>query len=170
MTIAQLDGAPEAAAAEALARCCGARAWVRAMLAARPFGSRAALLAAADRADASLGDADWLEAFTHHPRIGDVDALRAKFASTAAWAGGEQAGAAAADDATLRALAEGNRDYEARFGHLFIVCATGLTAGEMLARLRGRMPNDPDTERRIAAAEQAEITRLRLDKLLTEDS
>ncbi len=170
MTLAQLDGAPEAEAAEALARCCGARAWVRAMLAARPFGDRAALFAAADRADATLADADWLEAFAHHPRIGDVAALRAKFASTAAWAGSEQAGAAAADEATLRALADGNRDYEARFGHIFIVCASGLSAGEMLARLRARLCNDPGAERRIAAGEQAKITRLRLEKLLAEDS
>lgn len=168
MTIAQLDAAPEADAAAALARCCGARAWVAAMLASRPFGTRGALFAAADRADAALGDADWLEAFTHHPRIGDIEGLRAKFASTAAWAGSEQSGAAAADDATLAALAEGNRDYEARFGHLFIVCASGLTAGEMLARLRKRMINSAADERRTAASEQAKITRLRLEKLLAE--
>jgi len=170
VTIAQLDAAPEADAAAALARCCGARAWVRAMLAARPFGTREALVAAADRADAALADADWLEAFAHHPRIGDVDALRERFAATAAWAGGEQAGATAADHATLAALAEGNRDYEARFGHLFIVCASGLSAGEMLARLRARMHNDSGTERRVAAGEQAKITRLRLEKLLAEDT
>ena len=168
MTLEQLNAADPAAMAEALRRCCGAQAWVAAVQAARPYADRAALFAAADRADASLADADWLEAFAHHPRIGGVDALRAKFAATAAWAGGEQAGAAAADEYTLSALAEGNAAYEARFGHIFIVCATGKSAAGMLSLLATRMRNDPAAELRIAAAEQVKITRLRLAKLLEE--
>jgi 2-oxo-4-hydroxy-4-carboxy-5-ureidoimidazoline decarboxylase len=170
VTLERLNAADAGTAGEALRRCCGASAWVAAMLASRPFASREALLAAADRADAALSDADWLEAFAHHPRIGDVAALRAKFAATAVWAGGEQAGAAAADETTLRALAEGNRSYESRFGHIFIVCATGRTAAEMLVLLAGRLQNDAATELRIAASEQGRITRLRLDKLLEEGS
>jgi len=170
MTLASLNTAPDAQAAEALVRCCGSRAWVDAMLAARPFASREALHAEAARAWGSLGPADWREAFAHHPRIGDVAALRAKFAATAVWAGGEQAGAAAADEATLQALAEGNREYESRFGHIFIVCATGRGAGEMLALLRERMAHDPADELRIAVGEQMKITHLRLDKLLEESS
>ena len=108
----------------------------------------------------------WREAFTHHPRIGDVAVLRERFASTAVWARGEQAGVAAADERTLAALAEGNRAYEARFGYVFIVCATGLKADQMLAMLNARLSNDAETEMRIAAEEQMKITRLRLEKLL----
>ncbi|MBI5169703.1 MAG: 2-oxo-4-hydroxy-4-carboxy-5-ureidoimidazoline decarboxylase [Candidatus Eisenbacteria bacterium] len=170
MTIEQLNAAPAAAAAEALERCCGASAWVRAMLGARPFASAEALHAAADACCAALEERDWLEAFTHHPRIGDVASLRAKFASTARWAGGEQAGAAAADEATLQALAKGNDDYFARFGFIFIVCASGLSAAEMLARLEARLPHERAEELRIAASEQNRITHLRLDKLLREDA
>lgn len=168
MTPAALGALAEPELRAALERCCGARAWVAAMLAARPWDTRDALHAAADRAFVPLSDADWLEAFGHHPRIGDLDGLRRRFASTAAWAGGEQSGAAGADDITLAALARGNADYEARFGHLFIVCATGLTAAEMLGRLRARLSNDAAAELRLAAAEQAKITHLRLDKLLEE--
>ncbi len=170
MTLERLDAADAGGAAEALRRCCGASAWVAAMLASRPFGSRDALFAAADRADAALSPEDWREAFAHHPRIGERAALRERFAPTAGWAGREQAGAAQADAATLSALTEGNRAYEARFGHVFIVCATGRTAAEMLALLRERLANEPDVELRVAAAEQARITRLRLAKLLEEES
>ncbi len=150
----------------ALTRCCGSSAWVERMCASRPFADREALHAAADAAAGHLVRADWLEAFSHHPRIGDVSALREKFAATADWAASEQHGAAAAGEATLEALAAGNRAYEARFGYIFIVCATGLTAAEMLARLEARLPNEPDRELTIAAAEQMKITHLRLDKLL----
>ena len=168
MTLEHLNGAPGPEAAEALRRCCGSHAWLDAMLASRPFPDRRALHAAADECWDALDERDVHEAFTHHPRIGDVSALRAKFATTAAWAGREQAGAAEADEATLLALAEGNRDYEARFGYIFIVCATGKTATEMLALLRERLPNDAASELRVAAAEQAKIMHLRLDKLLEE--
>ncbi len=109
---------------------------------------------------------DVLEALTHHPRIGaDIGELRKKYAATAAWAAGEQAGAGAASEETLRALHAGNLRYEARFGHIFVVCATGKSAGEMLELLEGRIDHDPETEIRIAAAEQAKITRIRLAKL-----
>lgn len=170
MKLAALNAADPATATAALERCCGARAWVEAMLAARPFTDAAALHAAADARAAGLGEPDWLEAFAHHPRIGDVSALRAKFATTASWAGGEQAGAAAADEATLQALARGNDEYFEKFGFIFIVCATDLGAGEMLARLAARRPNDRATELRNAAAEQLKSTHLRLDKLLSEDA
>lgn len=156
----------ESEAAEALARCCGARRWVTAMVAARPFLSREHLFGTAEQVWWHLGDGDWREAFTHHPRIGaDLAALRAKFASTATWSAGEQSGVAGADEATLAALAEGNRAYEARYGILFIVCATGLSAAEMLTRLKDRMDNAPEAELRVAAGEQARITALRLAKL-----
>ncbi len=166
MTIDELNALPPDAAAAEFERCCGARQWVAGMVAARPFAAAAVVHAAADDVWARCGPDDWREAFTHHPRIGDVAGLRQKFASTAGWASGEQAGAAVATDETLQALAQGNQDYEAKFGHIFIVCATGKTADEMLDLLRSRLPNDPAFELRVAACEQHKITHLRLEKLL----
>lgn len=161
-----LNGMPDQQAREAFLRCCGAARWARQMSLDRPYASRAHLHGHAEHTWWHLGDGDWREAFTHHPRIGaDVNALREKFSSTAAWSAGEQAGVSGADEATLRALAEGNRAYEVRFGHIFIVCASGLRADEMLACLRERMDNPPEVELRVAAGEQARITRIRLDKL-----
>ena len=156
---------PAEACAE-LTCCCGASQWVAAMTARRPFADRATLLTLAAEAWWGLGEADWREAFGHHPKIGDRAALRARFTTQGQWAAGEQAGVAAASEQVLSALAEENRAYEERFGYIFIVCATGKTADEMLALLRARLPNDPRDEIRVAAAEQAKITRLRLDKLL----
>ena len=166
MTLEQLNRLDDAAAHAALERCCGARRWVERVCTARPYRDRAALSAAAEHAFEALERADWLEAFAHHPKIGDVASLRAKYASTAAWAGEEQRGASAAGEATLEALADGNRAYEQRFGYIFIVCATGKSADEMLALLHARMPNPPERELKVAAEEQMKITRLRLEKLL----
>jgi 2-oxo-4-hydroxy-4-carboxy-5-ureidoimidazoline decarboxylase len=163
---AWLDGAPEGEALAALVRCCGAARWARAMAARRPFGSGEALARAADEAWAAMGRDDVLEALSHHPRIGaDLDELRKRYASTAGWAASEQAGAAAASEETLRALRDGNARYEAKFGHVFVVCATGKTAAEMLALLEARLGHDPATELAVAKAEQAKITHLRLEKL-----
>ena len=154
------------ACAATLHRCCGSTRWARRMAAHGRFGSRTELHGLADHHWWDLADGDWHEAFTHHPRIGaDVAKLREKFAPTASWSAGEQSGVAAADEGTLEALAQGNRDYEARFGFLFIVCATGKSASEMLHLLQERIDNDPAAELRIAAGEQAKITHLRLEKL-----
>jgi allantoicase len=151
---------------EAYLRCCGSTRWARRMAAYGSFGSRTELHGMADAIWWDLGDGDWREAFTHHPRIGeDVEALRAKFAPTAAWSEGEQAAVAMASEEVLVELAHANRDYEARFGYLFIVCASGKTAEQMLAILRERMDNPEANELRIAAGEQAKITHLRLEKL-----
>lgn len=109
---------------------------------------------------------DWKGAFAQHPRIGDLESLKKKFASTAQWAAGEQSGVQDADTETLKALADANRQYEERFGYIFIVCATGKSAGEMLAMLNSRLKNDPAVEIEVAADEQNKITRLRLEKLL----
>ncbi|MBX2802247.1 MAG: 2-oxo-4-hydroxy-4-carboxy-5-ureidoimidazoline decarboxylase [Myxococcales bacterium] len=161
-----LNGLDEDRARAELTRCCGATRWVAAMLAARPFTSRPHLLGHAEHVWWHLGDGDWLEAFGHHPRIGaDVEALRARFPETAEMSEAEQAGVRDADSATLTALAEGNQAYSSRFGFDFIICATGASAEQMLARLRERLENRPDDELRIAAAEQAKITRLRLESL-----
>ncbi len=168
MSAARLDAMDEAEARAALTRCCGATRWVEGMLARRPFGSDPALHRAADEVWATMGRDDVLEAFSHHPRIGaDLDALREKFAGKGdlGWSRREQEGIHEADEATLEALRDGNLAYEERFGFLFIVCATGKTAAEMLALLRQRLHNTPEDELRIAAAEQAKIMHLRLEKL-----
>lgn len=155
-------------AREALLKCCHSTLWADRMVAARPFASDQELFHMAYTIWQELGAQDYLEAFAGHPRIGDVNSLREKYAGTAAWAAGEQAGAAAASEETLQGLADGNRMYEARFGHLFIVCATGKSAAEMLALLQARLANDADMELQVAAAEQAKITRIRLENLLSQ--
>jgi allantoicase len=145
-------------AEEELLACCGSRAWAARVAAARPFADAEALAATADTVWAGLGRDDWLEAFAAHPRIGER--------SASGWSGKEQAGVAAADPATLAELAEGNRVYEERFGHVFLICAAGKPAAAVLAALRERLDNDPATELRVAAEEQRRITRLRLEKLV----
>lgn len=169
LTIAALDALPPARASALLESCCGAEEWVRHMVARRPFRCLATVLRAADDVWWSLGPADWLEAFGHHPRIGEREAQRAQSAHARAWSAEEQRGATTTEDELRDALAEGNREYERRFGHIYIVCATGRSAGEMLSLLRDRLENDPATELRLAAGEQAKITHLRLRKLLRED-
>jgi 2-oxo-4-hydroxy-4-carboxy-5-ureidoimidazoline decarboxylase len=145
--------------------CCGSMRWSEQMARIRPFDSEVALFEAAERVWWGLDRADWLEAFAAHPKIGDRDAMRAKFAATAAWSAREQSGIEGASEDVLQELAEANVRYEERFGYLFIVCATGKAAEEMLALLEHRLPNDPDLEIKAAAAEQAKITRIRLEKL-----
>jgi 2-oxo-4-hydroxy-4-carboxy-5-ureidoimidazoline decarboxylase len=152
---------PPAAAARELVRCCGARAWAARVAAGRPYADMASLLAAADAAWAEADRASRLEAFAAHPRIGQSD-------GASAWSRREQAGARGAAPEVLAALAEGNRRYEARFGHVFLICASGRDAAEMLAELEARLGNDPETELRVAAEEQRKITRLRLERLLSE--
>jgi 2-oxo-4-hydroxy-4-carboxy-5-ureidoimidazoline decarboxylase len=152
-------------ARKTMRRCCGAGCWCDAMVAARPFIDDAAIATAADAAFDAMPREAWLEAFTSHPKIGDLNSLRMKFAGNKEWSGGEQSGVNTADDATLQGLADGNRAYEELFGYLFIVCATGKTAAEMLAILQSRLGNDPETEFSIAAGEQRKITHLRLAKL-----
>jgi 2-oxo-4-hydroxy-4-carboxy-5-ureidoimidazoline decarboxylase len=135
------------------------------MVSGRPYHSDQALLNATDAHWWSLGRDDWLEAFAAHPKIGDVESLRTKYAATKQWSANEQSGADTADDVTIQALSKANKQYEQTFGYIFIVCATGKSADEMLAILRQRLENDPDTEIRQAAAEQLKITHLRLQKL-----
>ena len=167
MTLAELNALSDARAAEELARCCGCARWARVVAAGRPYASKEALLAAAEREWSRTSPQEWLEAFAHHPRIGGKDALREKFAATRTWSQGEQASVAAADEAVLDELARGNADYEARFGFIFIVCATGKSAAEMLTLLRRRLPHTREQELAVAAGEQAKITRIRLEKLLS---
>ncbi|MEQ1919466.1 MAG: 2-oxo-4-hydroxy-4-carboxy-5-ureidoimidazoline decarboxylase [Elusimicrobiota bacterium] len=167
MTLDVFNALPIEGARGELLRCCGCARWADAVLTARPFRDRTALLAASDAAWVKTAEADWLEAFSHHPRIGGKDALREKFAATKAWASGEQAGTAAATEAVLDALAAGNAAYEKKFGHIFIVCASGKSAAEMLDLLKSRLTNDAAVEMRLAASEQNKITKIRLEKLLS---
>ncbi|MES1209825.1 MAG: 2-oxo-4-hydroxy-4-carboxy-5-ureidoimidazoline decarboxylase [Pseudomonadota bacterium] len=141
----------------ALTRCCGSRRWVDAMLARRPWPSVGALHADAESTWAGLDRDDYLQAFAGHPRIGA--------GGTDTWSRQEQAAAADAAGETQRALRAANDRYVDRFGYIFIVCATGKSAAEMLRLLEARLDNDPDRELAIAAGEQARITRLRLEKL-----
>ncbi len=153
-----------------LQRCCGARRWTTQMVARRPFRSVDEVFAAADQLWAGCNREDVLEAFRHHPKIGDVASLRSRFATTKQWAEGEQAGVRAAAEDVLKKLAAGNEAYEAKYGFIFIVCATGKTAEEMRALLVERLQNPPAVELKIAAGEQAKITRIRLGKLLQEET
>jgi OHCU decarboxylase len=162
----RLNSLSEDDAERELLTCCGSRRWARTVAEGRPYASVDELLARADEVWWSLDAADWHEAFRSHPRIGERKAEAAQTEREKAWSAGEQSGMGAAADATRRALAEGNREYEERFGWLYIVCATGKSADEMLALLRQRLANDPQTELRAAAEEQRKITRLRLQKLL----
>jgi 2-oxo-4-hydroxy-4-carboxy-5-ureidoimidazoline decarboxylase len=160
---AYLNGLAVADAAAALRRCCGAKRWVQQMTALRPFASSDALFTAAERVWRDLSVEDHLEAFAHHPRIGATPGeLERRFGATASLSGKEQAGVAAATTDVLEALREGNIEYEQRFGFVFLVCATGKSASEMLALLNERLPHDRLIELQIAAAEHAKITRLRL--------
>jgi 2-oxo-4-hydroxy-4-carboxy-5-ureidoimidazoline decarboxylase len=151
----------------ALAKCCASTAWIEGMARSRPFpDDDAAIMQAAENNWSVLTPDDWREAFTAHPKIGDIDSLRAKFAETRNWAGGEQAGVAAASEVTLERLAKLNQEYEQKFGYIFIICATGKSGDEMLAALEERLPNQSDDEIKIAAGEQLKITKLRLEKLV----
>ncbi len=158
-----LDEMDVQTAAALLARCCGSRRWVERMLSSRPFGNRPALLAAATRIWRRLSKDDWLEAFAHHPRIGEAPKEEGPLA---AWAKSEQSGALGAHQMVKERLARGNESYEAKFGYVYLVCAAGKSGAELLALLEARLRNDPATELAVAAGEQEKITLLRLEKLL----
>jgi OHCU decarboxylase len=159
--LAALNRLDDDALASALSRCCGSKRWVASMIAARPFPTEDDLYRAAQRAWDALGPQDWLQAFAHHPRIGDQSAT-----TKPGWSRQEQSGMDSATESVRQALARGNVEYEERFGFLFLIDATGKSADEMLAALQQRMAHDRDTELGVAAEQHARITRLRLAKLL----
>lgn len=166
MTINQLNVASEKTAFDAFFACCGSTSWATQMAESRPFTSVEHVKQLSDRFWNQTTEQDWVEAFSHHPEIGDSESLKKRFASTAAWALTEQASVQYADDEILDNLAKGNRAYADKFGFIFIVCATGKSAAEMLFHLNSRLPNSRETELKIAAAEQHKITSIRIDKLL----
>jgi 2-oxo-4-hydroxy-4-carboxy-5-ureidoimidazoline decarboxylase len=153
-------------ASELFRACCGASRWVAAMVNRRPFFSRHAVLQAADDEWHAMTEADWLEAFSHHPRIGESVAVAGGSATARSWSASEQSAVTSGTEETRIGLARLNHDYETRFGFIYIVCATGRSAGDLLALAKRRMQNDRDSELRVAAEEQRMITRLRLEKLL----
>lgn len=168
MTVAELDALSEDEAGQLLTACCGARAWVAAVLAARPWRDREALLAAAGEAWRPLTHEQIAEAVAHHPRLGESRAAVGLGPRESGWSAREQAGAHVAGADVRGALAEGNLDYERRFGRTFILSAAGRSAEEMLAALRARLRNDPETELAITGAELRKITLSRLEKLLAD--
>jgi 2-oxo-4-hydroxy-4-carboxy-5-ureidoimidazoline decarboxylase len=165
--LARWNNLPFAAAAQEILPCCGSQAWARAMAARRPVPDEASLLAASDEVWKNLRQADWLEAFASHPRIGESPAPAAAGAQSAAWSNAEQQTVGAADGQVKAALVEGNREYEKRFGRIFIVCATGKSAPEIVEILRRRLRNDEKTELHEAAEQQRQIAQLRLKKWLS---
>ena len=166
MTLHELNTLPVQQLREELLKCCGSQAWVNKMLPFFPAEDLVELLEDAEEQWFKCSEQDWKEAFAHHPKIGDRESLEKKFASTAQWASGEQSGVNTASPQTIEALAKGNNEYEKKFGYIFIVCATGKSAEEMLGLLTARLSNDPAEELEIAADEQNKITKLRLEKLL----
>ncbi len=151
---------PAEVAEDALYACFANRGWASALAAGRPYGTSDALLHAAETAWADISDVEWLAAFEAHPRIGQ------RGGHAPAVSDREQSKITSADAETLAALAVENREYERRFGHVFLIAASGRTADEVLTALRHRMSNDPATELRVAAEEQRRITRLRLKDML----
>jgi len=149
-------------------KCCGSTRWGQALTSARPFNSIDDLLAKADSVWWSLDSEDWLEAFRAHPKIGEKKAAAAQSEQARGWSAQEQSAASRATPEVIFALAEGNREYEQRFGFIYIVCATGKSSEELLKVLEARLKNDSETELRNAAEEQRKITRLRLEKILNQ--
>ena len=148
--------------------CCGSRAWASGMAASRPVRDAATLLATSDRIWRDLTEADWMEAFDGHPRIGETRKPAEPSARSQNWSAQEQSRAAGSGDSLKQALAEGNREYERRFHRIFIICATDKSIEEILANLRQRLNNDNATELREAAEQQRQIAQIRLRKWLAE--
>jgi 2-oxo-4-hydroxy-4-carboxy-5-ureidoimidazoline decarboxylase len=174
LSLDDLNALSEEGARVQFFNCCASTRWARLMSEQRPFGSLSQMEETAEDIWGSLNREDWLEAFAGHATIGGTPVVPSGAGSTVgdrtsaqSWASNEQSGMNAASPDVRERLAAANRDYEARFGYIFIVCATGKSAEEMLAILEGRLSNAPVVELGIAAAEQGKITRLRLSKLLT---
>jgi OHCU decarboxylase len=160
-TLASFNRLPRDEAERRLLACCGSRAWASGVAARRPYADLPALIQEADTVWAKLAQSDWLEAFEAHPRIGESGGHSPGSSEK------EQSRIMAAREETLTVLAEENRRYETRFGHVFLISAAGRSAADVLAALRQRIDNDPATELKVAAEEQRKITRLRLESMLS---
>jgi OHCU decarboxylase len=167
-TLDAWNKADETAAHNAMLACCGARRWAQAMVALRPIAGILELSEAADRVWGTMEEADWLEAYAAHPRVGERKRAHVGAAKSATWSRGEQASIMGATGQVLDELAEGNAAYEKKFGFTYIVCVTGRSAEELLAILQRRLESDRASELREAAEQQRQITQLRLGKWLVE--
>lgn len=156
----------ETATAEILP-CCGSRNWANSLATERPFDDLSALLRASDRIWRELPEADWLEAFRSHPRIGESRSHTPASAQSQKWSAQEQSRSADGSETVKQALAAGIQEYERKFGRIFIICATGKSAAEILQNLQRRLQNDQATELQEAAEQQREIIHIRLEKWLT---
>ena len=166
--LAQWNQMPDAIAAEEILPCCGSRAWARQMAEERSIEDVATLLATSDRIWLALSAADWLEAFQSHPRIGETRSHLESSARSRQWSAQEQSRSTESPNAMKHALAEGNREYEWKFGRIFIVCASGKSASDILENLQRRLGNDEATELQEAAEQQRRIVQIRVKKWLTE--
>ena len=153
-------------AAQEILPCCGSQRWAHTLARLRPYADTAKLLAESDETWSRLDSSDWDEAFASHPRIGEKKAPPAATAKSAAWSTEEQSGVERAGADVHERLRNSNDEYERRFGRIYIVCATGKSAEEMLAILERRLENDDATELLEAAEQQRQITQLRLRKWL----
>jgi 2-oxo-4-hydroxy-4-carboxy-5-ureidoimidazoline decarboxylase len=160
--LAAWNEADESTAMDAMLACCAAHRWAEAMVALRPYSNVESLSLTADEVWSTMEEPDWMEAFAAHPRIGEQKA------DASAWSQQEQSSTANADQQVLADLANGNAQYEQRFGFTYIVCATGKSAEEMVAILRRRLTNDREAELREAAEQQRQIMQIRLGKWLVE--
>ncbi len=168
MTIAEFDHLNIEKKRKILEQCCGSSAWVEKMLTIPPAEDLIDLFEDAEEKWYECEQADWREAFSRHPKIGDLNSTKEKFASTADFAAGEQSSVKDASGEVLQALAEANAAYEKKFGFIFIVFAAGKSAEEILGMLTARLNNKPEEEIKIAMEEQNKITRLRLEKLFAD--
>jgi len=167
VTFAEFNALPDAEARRALLDCCGSERWATSVASRRPYATAEALHKAADSIWWNLDRGDWLEAFSHHPQIGEKPA--AGSVSARAWAEGEQAGTRGVSEDVKTRLARANRAYVDKFGYIYIICATGKSVEGMLAILNQRLQNDPASELSIAAEQQRQITRIRLEKLFARE-
>ncbi len=171
MTLSELNNLDKKSAKEHLLKCCESNRWADLLLNHFPFEDGQLLVSKAlEIWYNECDESDWKQAFLGHPKIGDLESLEKKFANTKEWAGNEQSGVETASKAIITELAKANADYEQKFGYIFIVCATGKSAEEMLQILQDRLENNPETEIHIAMGEQHKITLIRLKKLLTDGS
>ena len=166
MNLSQLNQLTKEQAHQEFYKCCACHRLCKELSEARPYKDNNDLLSKADSLWKNYGQSEFLEAFRGHSKIGDLDSLKKKYANTRRWSQQEQAGMKAINEQTLMELMNLNNDYENRFGFIFIVCATGKSASEMLSILKSRIDNNADKELQIAANEQAKITKIRLEKLL----
>ena len=162
--LARWNGLPQEEAVREILACCGSKTWAASMALKRPIQDEDSLMTTSDAIWSGLGEQDWLEAFRSHPRIGESHAEEVAPAQSSAWSAQEQQKASSADEAVMVALKWGNREYEHKFGRIFIICATGKSASEILEILRRRLHNDEATELRQAAEEQRQIMHIRLSK------